>query len=75
MPGRSGGFGDEKDPPGPALGRRGLPETSSRSPRVTLSLSAEEAEALAAFADEHHWSLSTAARVILRAKLLGERIP
>lgn len=58
-----------------AMTDQGLPPCKEDSPRLTVLLRPEEIEALLAFAEEHHWRISTAIRAILREKLFDEELP
>ena len=55
---------------------RGRPRIlDERSQRVTVRLHGDEYDALVAFAKNHYWEKSVALRLILREKLLGEKLP
>jgi hypothetical protein len=64
----------EEDLPAETL-ERGLPRPTPDSARLTARLSGDEMDALLAVAKEHRWTATTALRVILREKLLGEKVP
>jgi hypothetical protein len=55
---------------------RGRPRIlDERSQRVTVRLHGDEYDALVAFAKGRYWEKSVALRLILREKLLGEKLP
>lgn len=55
---------------------RGRPRIlDERSQRVTVRLHGDEYDALVAFAKGRYWEKSVALRLILREKLLSEKLP
>lgn len=55
---------------------RGRPRIlDERSQRVTVRLHGDEYDALVSFAKGRYWEKSVALRLILREKLLGEKLP
>lgn len=69
-------WGDEAVPAPEAKRSRGRPRIlDERSQRVTVRLHGDEYDALVAFAGSRYWEKSVALRLILREKLLGEKLP
>jgi hypothetical protein len=67
---------DETAPVLEAKRTRGRPRIlDERSQRVTVRLHGDEYDALVAFAKGRYWEKSVALRLILREKLLGEKLP
>lgn len=67
---------DGSDAASAAKRSRGRPRIlDERSQRVTVRLHGDEYDALVEFAKGRYWEKSVALRLILREKLLGERLP